>query len=145
MIPEIIQCPTESLRALPVPDVSAAVQNSDIAFDVTYVPAGFSLGIETATACGDNVVRITRAYVRNGPASQVPISITRIEREPVVGALAPIGRMEAMTIGGHPSVLVHPADNAAPTEIVMRDDVSVWLVSSNLDTAEVIKIAARLK
>ncbi|HEX5368012.1 MAG TPA: hypothetical protein VFY10_01215, partial [Dehalococcoidia bacterium] len=58
---------------------------------------------------------------------------------------APRDRMEAMTIGGRPAVLVHPADGSAPTEIVMRDDVSVWLVSAGPDEAEVIKIAAGLK
>ena len=81
VIPEIQQCPRESLKALSQEDVHRAVEASDLGFQATYVPAGFDLALESGLQCEDRVIQAVRAFADQ--QTGITISISRARRMPL--------------------------------------------------------------
>ncbi len=76
---------------------AAELEASPLNFSVGYLPAGFRPLEATATACGDQVVTVTRTF---GGSRSGFVGIVRVAGRPFVQAIAPRDYLQAGVVGG---------------------------------------------
>lgn len=136
-------CTRDELEFFVSDEARTVVHNSELDFEVTYVPSGSDQAAERATTCRGEVRLSERVYESNKDENVHVLEIGRINSAPVVHSFAPEDRLEPRTINGRPSVLIEPVFGDHDAIIYMRDDEgTLWLINgSGIGTDEMIRIA----
>jgi hypothetical protein len=115
------------------------IGDSDLSFEVKYLPLGASLKTVRVTICDDEVVLITQQYdLQTGGFLQ----ITRRSGPAVYPAAVPEDRLKVATFAGRASVIAEPALPLDRQAIYMRDRISTWqLVSMQLSLNALTEVA----
>jgi len=122
---------------------AAELEASPLNFSVGYLPAGFRPLEATATACGDQVVTVTRTF---GGSRSGFVWIVRVAGRPFVQAIAPRDYLQAGVVGGRPAVTRLPIVPGHWTTVWVRDRISVWAVSCmGISPQECGKVAAAVR
>lgn len=142
-VPENDICATEDVQVLYSSEARAALTGSRLDFELRYVPSGLNLVREITALCGEEVIVAELAY--EGSNGRL-LEVGRVKGKPIIPSFAPEDRLESLSIGGRPSVLVKPISHE-PTVIFMRDDEgTLWTINADeIDMDEGLKVAEEIQ
>ncbi|HEX5368891.1 MAG TPA: hypothetical protein VFY10_05685 [Dehalococcoidia bacterium] len=149
-------CNPSDLWSVGAEHSSTLLAPSGLDFQVDYVPAGFQTGVFTPQTSGSSgpvivieckpdgpIVSLSQSWVSGSQAFEVH----RRPGSPTPGSSdITRDRLQPMQINGRSSIVVGPRFKGEEASIVMRDDHSVWTISSkSLGVDELVKIAQSIK
>lgn len=131
---------------------SSLLNSSNLDFTATDIPSGSqpdvfkdnngNAGHVIVGKCGDAITAVTE----NWTSSSGHFSVARLATGPVIEGHYSSDRLEATTINGRPAILVNPRFFGEQAYIYMRDDHSLWVVSSKeLSVEALLQIAGGIE
>jgi hypothetical protein len=161
--PAIDLCEKDPGGARPIPAelVDARSEGTPVEISPSYVPDAVSLGLAEARECAGTIVNVVKSYVveaikdartqeilRSGGGFFIARTLTSEPQYPTYGAAE---RLRAVTIGGHPAVLVEPVKprgrdiGLAEIVIVVDDgDAMTVIQGSGLPQDDFVRLAEGL-
>jgi hypothetical protein len=131
---------------------SSLLSASGLDFIATYTPDGFEPDVFTATAgetghvivgeCGNTVIAVNESWTSHS----AQFAIARRATAPVIGSHYSEDRLDTTTINGRPAIIVDPRFSGEEVDIYLRDELSVWIISSkDLSVDTLLQVAAGIR